>query len=139
MIFVTIQGCDNNGKHESAENGKIIKDDYQQEKINKLLIFLNTHNINANEEIFIKVGNYFFCTLIHPKKDIYNRQRLAMVWWDEHANNTEIKHTLESMGLSYESFFEKFKEFQKNKNKKKLVNASILILVLIVILIFLIK
>ncbi|MFQ6341792.1 hypothetical protein [Campylobacter sp. VTCC 70190] len=64
MIFVSIQG--EQGGQESAENGKILKN--QQEKIDALLDFLSVNKINANEEFFGSLKSIFSAPLCILKR-----------------------------------------------------------------------
>lgn len=113
MVFITIQGAGQGGKHDRIKDGKKLDDLAWNDEISKLLNFIDKNNIDANDEVFTQIGTQYFCTQAHPLKDIYGRTRLAMLWWDENENLESLKLNLELMGLNYNEFVKKFEKFKQ--------------------------
>lgn len=141
MIFITIQGVEKGGAHESVLNAKKIEGEEKENEIAKLLNFINQNKINANKRFIGRFGDKYFCTLTHPQKDIYGRGRLAMIYWDKDESEENIKQSLKIAGLSYEDFKLQFDEATKKDLKLKSNNNYIKILILfiaILVILFLI-
>lgn len=125
MIFITIQGINKGGEHTSLLNNEFVSGEVKNEYISNLLTFINKNNINANvDNTFTFMDNKYFCTLPHPTKDVYNRTRLAMLWWDKYAKSN-LKDSIEKMGLDYNLFKERFDSFLKTKDSKNFSVAKV--------------
>ncbi len=142
MVFVSIQGKDISGKHESALDGKIISGESQETNISNMLDFLSKHKINANkQDVYEEIEGKFFCTLLNKERDFAGCMRLAMVLGDKGADKNTIRKTLELMNLSYEEFKALHEEYHNPKKSSKdpkkfyiIMGAVIVILLLILII-----
>lgn len=107
MISATIQGIhkENNGKHTTAQNGKLITGEAQRKCVNAILKAFR--GIKVREESYFEIDSgELLCTLYHPIKDDIGRMRIALIVWDKDTPNELIQKTLEVMGLDYERFLE---------------------------------
>lgn len=114
MISATIQGIhkENNGKHTTAQNGKLITGEAQRECVNAIL--RDCREASADDEVYCELDNgKLFCALYHPIKDDIGRKRIALIVWDKDTSNELIQKTLEVMGLDYERFLELKGEFEE--------------------------
>lgn len=114
MISATIQGIhkENNRKHTTAQNGKLITGEAQKECINAIL--RDCKDESVDDEVYCELDNgKLFCALYHPMKDDIGRMRIALIVWDKDTSNELIQKTLEVMGLEYERFLELKGEFDK--------------------------
>lgn len=123
MIFITIQGAGQGGKHESVKDGKKLDELAWNDEISRLLNFIDKNNIDANDEVFTQIGTQYFCTQAHPLKDIYGRTRLAMLWWDENESLENLKLNLELMGLNDDEFIKNFEAFKQGQKNQAFENA----------------
>ena len=77
-----------------------------------------------DKEKYASFGNLNFMFIYHPEKDDIGRTRVAKILWDNDANQSEIKQTVELAGLEYQRFLQIQTEA---KFKKKLNNKNIII------------
>ena len=114
MISATISGIhkENNRKHITAQNGKLITGEVQRECVNAILKAFS--GIKVREESYFEIDSgELLCTMYHPIKDDIGRRRIALIVWDKDTSNELIQKTLEVMGLSYERFLELKSEFEE--------------------------
>lgn len=114
MISATIQGIhkENNRKHITAQNGKLITGDVQKECVNAIL--RDCKNESADDEVYCELDNgKLFCTMYHPIKDDIGRRRIALIVLDKDTSNELIQKTLEVMGLDFERFLELKGKFEE--------------------------
>ena len=114
MISATIQGIhkENNRKHITAQNGKLITGDAQKECVNAIL--RDCKNESADDEVYCELDNgKLFCTMYHPIKDDIGRRRIALIVLDKDTPNELIQKTLEVMGLDFECFLELKGKFEE--------------------------
>lgn len=117
MITATVQGIsqENNRKHISAQDGKIITGKIEQEQVTRLYMDCESVNLNT-QELFCELDNgKLFCALYHPEKDDIGRVRTALIVWDKDTSQELIQKTLEVMGLEFERFLELKREFESQK------------------------
>lgn len=117
MITATVQGIsqENNRKHISAQDGKIITGKIEQEQVTRLYMDCESVNLNT-QELFCELDNgKLFCALYHPEKDDIGRVRTALIVWDKDTSQELIQETFEVMGLEFERFLELKREFESQK------------------------
>lgn len=117
MITATIQGIssENNCKHITAHNGKIIEGDIAQEKINQL--YDDCYEVDlGDKELYCELGNgKLFCAIDHPVRDDIGRIRTALIVWDKNTPQKNIQDTIEVMGLSHSRLLELENEYNSLK------------------------
>lgn len=129
MITATVQGIsqENNRKHISAQDGKIITGKIEQEQVTRLYMDCESVNLNT-QELFCELDNgKLFCALYHPEKDDIGRRRIALVVWDKDTSQELIQKTLEVMGLEFERFLELKREFESQKRVGVSKNTLVII------------
>lgn len=105
MVFITIQGKDISGKHDSALNGEIVSGTVQENHIRDIFKFISQHQIRTNkEDVYTEIGNKFFCTLLNRERDHAGRMRRALMLGDKGESEENIRKTLSVMNLSYGEF-----------------------------------
>ena len=134
MISATIQGIhkENNRKHTTAQNGKLITGEAQRKCVNAILKAFR--GIKVREELYFEIDSgELLCTMYHPIKDDIGRRRIALIVLDKDTSNELIQNTLEVMGLEYERFARlkrKFEYMQKvgvNSNTLAIIGGIALV------------
>lgn len=107
MISATIQGIhkENNRKHITAQNGKLITGEAQRKCVNAILKAFKGIKVNGDSYSELDSGE-LLCTMYHPIKDDIGRRRIALIVWDKDTPNELIQKTLEVMGLEIKRFLE---------------------------------
>ena len=116
MISATIQGIhkENNGKHTTAQNGKLITGEAQRKCVNAILKAFR--GIKVRKESYFEIDSgELLCTMYHPIKDDIGRRRIALIVLDKDTPNELIQKTLEVMGLDFERFLRIRRKFKLQK------------------------
>ena len=116
MISATIQGIhkENNGKHTTAQNGKLITGEAQRKCVNAILKAFR--GIKVRKESYFEIDSgELLCTMYHPIKDDIGRMRIALIVLDKDTPNELIQKTLEVMGLDFERFLKLRRKFKLQK------------------------
>lgn len=133
MIVATVQGK-YNGLHDTVLNGKRITGEEQKTAINNLLSKIPPKEI-LEDNISLLKNKEFFCSMIHPERDVEGRGRIVLIVWDKEESDDMIKKTVETIGLDYDSFLKLKNRFDKKKTPKFMLIALIVVVLAIVILI----
>lgn len=113
MIVATVQGK-YNGLHDTVLNGKRITGEEQKTAINNLLSKIPPKEI-LEDNISLLKNKEFFCSMIHPERDVEGRSRIVLIVWDKEESDDMIKKTVETIGLDYDSFLKLKNRFDKKK------------------------
>ena len=116
MISVTISGIhkENNRKHITAQNGKLITGEAQRKCVNAILKAFR--GIKVRKESYFEIDSgELLCTMYHPIKDDIGRRRIALIVLDKDTPNELIQKTLEVMGLDFERFLKLRRKFKLQK------------------------
>ena len=113
MIVATVQGKDK-GPHDTVLDGKKITGEEQQKAINSLLSKIPPKEITG-DDISLLNNKEFFCSMIHPEKDVEGRYRIVLIVWDKNTSEEEIKETIDGIGCDYN----RFSQIRSRINNKK--------------------
>lgn len=117
MITATVQGesQENNYKHISAQDGKIITGKKEEEQVAQLYRDCDSVDLDS-DELYCEIENgKLFCAIYHPERDDIGRTRIALIVWDKDTSKELIQKTLEVMGFDFERFKRLEREFKRNK------------------------
>lgn len=128
MIVATVQGKDK-GPHDTVLDGKKITGEEQQKAINSLLSKIPPKEI-IGDDISLLNNKEFFCSMIHPEKDVEGRYRIVLIVWDKNTSEEAIKETIDGIGCDYNRFSQ---IRSKINNKKKTSKKTLIIIGVIVI------
>ncbi|EKV56533.1 hypothetical protein [Brachyspira hampsonii] len=128
MIVATVQGKDK-GPHDTVLDGKKITGEEQQKAINNLLSKLPPKEITG-DDISLLNNKEFFCSMIHPEKDVEGRYRIVLIVWDKNTSEEVIKETIEGIGCDYN----RFSQIRSRINNKKKTSKKTFIIIGVIVI-----